>query len=178
LLRYNTPTFTAFIIKKKMKKSILLMFSIVAIGWQANAQEISKNAIGVRLSESNGMGAEVNFQRALWGSNRLELGLAYHSDSNWDTGKFTAIYQWLWNIDGGFNWYAGPGAGLGIEKYEHPKNSYYENADAFVFATGDVGIEYSFDFPLLVSFDFRPQFNIGSRDDVTFDIGLSARYKF
>jgi hypothetical protein len=23
------------------------------------------------------------------------------------------LYQWVWNIDGGFNWYAGVGGGLG-----------------------------------------------------------------
>jgi hypothetical protein len=27
--------------------------------------------------------------------------------------KLAALYQWVWNIDGGFNWYAGVGGGLG-----------------------------------------------------------------
>ena len=52
------------------------------------------------------------------------------------------------------------------------------NSEAFAFFTGDVGIEYSFDFPLLVSFDFRPQVNLNYRDDVNFDVGISARYQF
>lgn len=166
-----------------MKKSILLLLLIVGIGSQANAQEISKNAIGIRLSESDGFGPEVNYQRAVGDNNRLELGLAFHSKRYWDTAKLTGIYQWVWNIDGGFNWYAGPGLGAGIVSYDnnhkdYPYDDRYDGSEAFAFLTGDVGIEYSFDFPLLVSFDFRPQANLGYRDDVSFDVGLSARYQF
>ncbi len=158
------------------------MLIIAGFGWQASAQEISKNAIGLRLSESNGFGPEVNFQRALGDNNRLELGLGWHSERYWNDVKFTGIYQWVWNIDGGFNWYAGPGLGAGIESFERSYDTYppYRNKDseAFMFFTGDVGIEYGFDFPLLISFDFRPQVNLNYRDDVTFDVGISARYKF
>lgn len=164
-----------------MKKSVLLILTIVALGLQANAQEISKNAIGIRLSESDGFGPEVNYQRALGDDNRLELGLAFHTKSNWDAVKLTGIYQWVWNIDGGLNWYAGPGAGAGIvsyNRYDEDKLGKDRHSDAFAFLTGDVGIEYSFNFPLLVSFDFRPQANLGYRDDVSFDVGLSARYQF
>ena len=166
-----------------MKKSALLILLVIGVGMQANAQEISKNAIGISLSESNGFGPEVNYQRALGDANRLELGLAWHSERYWEDVKFTAIYQWVWNIDGGFNWYAGPGLGAGIEsfdRYYDDNYPYYRNKDseAFAFFTGDVGIEYSFDFPLLVSFDFRPQVNLNYRDDVNFDVGISARYQF
>ncbi len=167
-----------------MKNAAFLIISIVLLGFQGQAQEISKNAIGIRLSESNGFGPEVNYQRALGDNNRLELGLAWHSERYWDDVKFTGIYQWVWNIDGGFNWYAGPGLGAGIESYDRYYDDddypYYRSKDseAFVFFTGDVGIEYSFDFPLLVSFDFRPQVNLNYRDDVNFDVGISARYQF
>lgn len=166
-----------------MKKTVLLFLTIVALGLQGNAQEIAENAIGVRLSESNGVGAEVNYQRALGEANRLELGLAWHSERYWDDVKFTGIYQWVWNIDGGFNWYAGPGLGAGIESFDryYKDNNPYDRdkeSEAFAFFTGDVGIEYNFDFPLLISFDFRPQVNLNYRDDVNFDVGISARYKF
>jgi hypothetical protein len=30
------------------------------------------------------------------------------------------LYQWVWNIDGGFNWYAGVGGGVG--NYSHNFN--------------------------------------------------------
>lgn len=167
-----------------MKKAVLLFIVIIALGFQANAQEISKNAIGIRLSESDGFGPEVNYQRGLGDNNRLELGLAFHSQRHNDAIKLTGIYQWVWNIDGGFNWYAGPGAGAGIvnknKNYDYygPDDHRRDNSDVFGFLTGDVGIEYNFDFPLLVSFDFRPQINLGYRDDISFDVGLSARYQF
>ncbi|CAM3403549.1 hypothetical protein [Aequorivita lipolytica] len=166
-----------------MKKAFFLIAIVTAFGWQAEAQEISKNAIGIRLSESDGFGPEVNYQRAVGDDNRLELGLAFHSKRYWDAVKLTGIYQWVWNIDGGFNWYAGPGAGAGVVSYDrkdkdYPGDNRYEDSEAFAFLTGDVGIEYNFDFPLLVSFDFRPQINLGYRDDVSFDVGLSARYQF
>ncbi|WP_026449896.1 hypothetical protein [Aequorivita capsosiphonis] len=164
-----------------MKKSILIVLLIAGFGWQASSQEISKNAIGLRLSESDGFGPEVNYQRALGDNNRLELGLAWHSKRYWDAVKLTGIYQWIWNIDGGFNWYAGPGAGVGLVSYDYNDYPPYrrdDKSEAFAFITGDVGIEYSFDFPLLVSFDFRPQANFGYRENVSFDVGLSARYQF
>lgn len=164
-----------------MKKSILIMLLIAGFGWQATSQEIAKNAIGLRIGDSDGFGPEVNYQRALGDNNRLELGLGWHSKRHWNAVKLTGIYQWVWNIDGGFNWYAGPGAGVGLLSYEYDDYPPYKrdkDSEAFVFITGDVGIEYSFDFPLLVSFDFRPQFNFNYRDDVNFDIGLSARYQF
>lgn len=164
-----------------MKKSILIVLAVIGFGWQASSQEISKNAIGIRLSESDGFGPEVNYQRAVGDDNRLELGLAFHSKRNWDAVKLTGIYQWVWNIDGGFNWYAGPGAGAGFvsyDRYDKDDDDFDRDGDAFAFLTGDVGIEYNFDFPLLVSFDFRPQVNLGYRDDISFDVGLSARYQF
>ncbi|MGO3183137.1 MAG: hypothetical protein ACTIJ9_09925 [Aequorivita sp.] len=166
-----------------MKKLVLIMFLVAGFGWQATAQEISKNAIGLRLGDSDGFGPEVNYQRALGDNNRLELGLGWHSKRYWDAVKLTGIYQWVWNIDGAFNWYAGPGAGVGIVNYDYDYDRNHpffkdKKSEAFGFITGDVGIEYSFDFPLLLSFDFRPQFNFGYRDDVNFDVGLSARYQF
>lgn len=166
-----------------MKKSVLLILLIAGFGWHAQSQQIAKNAIGLRIGDNDGFGPEINYQRALGENNRLELGLGWHSKSYVDAIKVTGIYQWVWNIDGGFNWYAGPGAGLGVvnydRKYYGPKYyDDYKKSEVYAFITGDIGIEYSFDFPLLVSLDFRPQFNLGYHDDINFDVGLSARYQF
>ena len=30
--------------------------------------------------------------------------------------KLAALHQWIWNIDGGFNWYTGVGGGIGSWK--------------------------------------------------------------
>jgi hypothetical protein len=64
------------------------------------------------------------------------------------------LYQWVWNIDGGFNWYAGVG-GIGTFGYDYDNRNYN---DSICFAAGDIGIEYNFDIPLLISLDFRPEF--------------------
>lgn len=51
--------------------------------------------------------------------------------------------------------------------------------DTFVFAAGDIGIEYSFDIPLMLSLDFRPEIGFGDdnykNNDLDFDIALGIR---
>jgi len=148
------------------------MAFIVGLGFIVTgfAQEISKNAIGLRLGDSNGFGAEISYQRAIGDNNRLEF------DFGWRDG----LYHWVWNIDGGFNWYAGPGIGFGAYSFENPGRK--DVNDAFVFLAGNIGIEYSFDFPLLLSLDFRPELGFGDdvydNNDLDFDIGLGVRYQF
>lgn len=163
-----------------MKKTLLLLVAIVALGFQGNAQEISQHAIGLRFGDNNGMGPEINYQYALQENNRLEFGLAWHSRSYFNSMKATGIYQWIWHLQDGFNWYAGPGAGIGVANY---KSGYYDDAHrsdskTYALITGDVGIEYHFNIPLMLSFDVRPQINFGYHDNLSFDFGLSARYKF
>ncbi len=161
-----------------MKKLSILVFAILGMVLSANAQGISENAIGLRLGDNDGFGAEINYQRALDEDNRLEFGLSFRDNKRVSAFKLVGIYQWVWNIDGGFNWYAGPGAGVGQIGF---KDEFFDNRsnETFVFAAGDIGLEYNFDFPLLVSIDFRPEFGFGDyRDDVSFDIALAARYQF
>ena len=142
-----------------------------------NAKEISKNAIGLRLGDSDGFGGEISYQRALGDNNRLELDLGIRSGNNYDGFKLAGLYQWVWNIDGGFNWYAGVGGGVG--NYSYDFGPFGDTSETFIFAAGDIGIEYNFDFPLIVSLDARPEFGFGDfRDDLDFDIALGIRYQF
>lgn len=159
-----------------MRKLTILLFTLCLTGF-VNAQEISNHAIGLRLGDSDGMGAEVSYQKALGDSNRLEADLGWRSSKNVDAFKLTGLYQWVWNIDGGFNWYAGAGGGVGSWSYN--KHG-FKDSGTFFFAAGDVGIEYNFDFPLLISLDVRPElgFTKEYRDDLDLDIALSARYQF
>ena len=51
--------------------------------------------------------------------------------------------------------------------------------ETFIFAAGDIGIEYNFDIPLQLSLDFRPELGFGNySDDLDFDIALGIRYRF
>ncbi|QNM84280.1 hypothetical protein H9W90_08645 [Polaribacter pectinis] len=160
-----------------MKKTLLIIGLIVAGAFSANAQSISKNAIGLRLGDNDGFGGEISYQRALGDNNRLEIDLGLRDNNNYDGFKATGLYQWVWNIDGGFNWYAGVGGGLGNYSGKDNNNNFSET---FVFAAGDVGIEYNFpSAPILLSLDLRPEFGFGKTfNDYDNDIALSIRYQF
>ena len=93
------------------------------------------------------------------------------------------MYQWTWNIEGGFDWYAGVGGGVGSWSYDYngPGPNRYKDDGTFIFVAGDIGIEYNFDIPLQLALDFRPEiyFNDDYRgDNFGPDIALSIRYKF
>ena len=162
-----------------------MLIAVAFFGFTAlmNAQDISDNALGLRLGDSDGFGAEISYQRLLSSNNRLELDLGIRSGNNYDGFKLAGIYQWVWNIDGGFNWYAGPGAGIASYSYDYRDNGdRIDDNQTFLFIGGDIGIEYNFDIPLLISLDFRPEFGFGNdrydNDDLDFDIALGIRYQF
>ena len=161
-----------------MKKLILTTIAIFTGLVFLNAQEIADNAIGLRLGDSDGFGTEVSYQRALGDNNRLEVDLGWRSGKSYDGFKLTGLYQWVWELDGSFNWYAGTGGGIGSYSFDNVPNG-FDDSETFVFVAGDVGIEYSFDIPLLLSLDFRPEIGFGDfNDDLDFDIALSIRYQF
>ncbi|WP_298901954.1 hypothetical protein [uncultured Psychroserpens sp.] len=160
-----------------MKKLFLVALAFMGLT-AVNAQDISDHAIGLRLGDSDGFGAEISYQKALGDNNRLELDLGLRSGNNYDGFKLTGLYQWVWNIDDGFNWYAGAGGGVGSYNFDNVPNG-ADDSETFLFIAGDVGIEYNFDIPLQLSLDARPEFGFGDfRDDLDFDIALSIRYRF
>ena len=163
-----------------MKKLFLVTIGLIGFMTVSNAQDIADNAIGLRLGDSDGFGAEISYQRALGDNNRLEVDLEWRDGKNYDGFKLAGLYQWVWNIDGGFNWYAGVGGGLG--SFSSNNNNGNDFNDTFVFAAGDIGIEYNFDIPLMISLDFRPEIGFGDEvydnNDLDFDIALGIRYQF
>lgn len=164
-----------------MKKLFLIAIIFIGFTTLSNAQDISENAIGLRLGDSDGFGPGINYQRALGDNNRLELDLGWRDGSRYNAFKLAGLYQWVWNLDGNFNWYAGAGGGIGSIKVNNvPKG--VDDSNTFIFAAGDVGIEYNFDFPLLLSLDFRPEIGFGKDEfdtnDLDFDIALGVRYQF
>ena len=159
-----------------MKKLILSAVMLVGLAFASNAQEISKNALGLRLGDNDGFGAEISYQRALGSNNRLEVDLGIRNNDDYDSFKLVGLYQWVWNIDGGFNWYAGVGGGVGSYSVDRTDSS-----GTYFLAAGNLGIEYNFDIPLMLSLDIRPELYFGDdfRDD-NFgpDIALGIRYQF
>lgn len=168
-----------------MKKIILSAFMLLGLAFSAQAQDISKNALGLRLGDNDGFGGEVSYQRGLSKNNRLELDLGWRNSNDVDALKIVGLYQWVWNIDGGFNWYAGIGGGLGSWSYNGPGNS-DPDGGTFLLAAGDIGIEYNFkEAPIQLSLDFRPELYFGDNrsdfdnyDRFGPDIALGIRYRF
>lgn len=166
-----------------MKKLLLLSFTLLGFAFATQAQEISPNAIGLRLGESDAFGAEISYQRALGDNNRLELDLGWRDGRYHDGFKLAGLYQWVFPIEGNFNWYVGAGGGLGSFSYDNNNGNDYN--DTFIFAAGDIGIEYNFDIPLLLSLDLRPEIGFGDdynndfdNSGLGFDIALGVRYQF
>lgn len=160
-----------------MKKLFFLSLTLIAFTFSANAQLIADNAIGLRLGDSDGFGAEISYQRALSDENRLEFGLGWRDKNNYSAFRVVGLYQWVWTLDGNFNWYAGAGGGLASFSFDDDIHS-NKDETAF-FAAGDIGVEYNFDIPLLLSLDFRPEIGFGDlNDDLDFDVALGIRYQF
>ncbi|MDB0601649.1 hypothetical protein [Tenacibaculum maritimum] len=152
--------------------SIGVMIAFIAT---VNGQAISENAIGLRLGSNNGFGAEISYQRKLSDVSRLEVDLGLRGDNSYSAFKASGLYQWVWQLEDKFNWYAGAGGGIGSWKVKSTDDS-----EAFVFAAGIIGIEYHFDIPLLISLDFRPEigFNSNIYSGLNSDFGLGVRYQF
>ena len=161
-----------------MKKLFFSAITLIAFSFTAQSQDISKNALGLRFGDNDGFGAEISYQRGFSGNNRLELDLGWRSRNHVDAFKLVGTYQWVWNIEGGFNWYAGAGAGIGSWSYDH---NGAKDDGTFALLAGQIGIEYNFrEAPIQLSLDFRPELYFGSDwdDDFGPDIALGIRYRF
>jgi hypothetical protein len=170
-----------------MKTIFLAAVMCIGLAFTAEAQEIRKNALGLRLGSNSGFGGEISYQRGLHANRRLEFDLGWRDSEHYDAIKIVGLYQWVWNIDGGFNWYAGVGGGLGKWDYDGPHHDDFDDSGTFLLAAGDIGIEYVFaDAPIQLSLDFRPELYFGDdRDDFDDDydsfgpdIGLGIRFTF
>jgi hypothetical protein len=171
-----------------MKRLFTTAIMLVGLAFGTQAQDISKNALGLRLGDNDGFGGEISYQRGLSKNNRLEFDLGWRNRSNYygnnyddNSIKLAGLYQWVWNIDGGFNWYAGVGGGLANSSYNYKFNGIkYNDSYTYLYAAGDIGIEYNFDIPIQLSLDFRPEFYFTDKVNEDFgpDIALGVRYRF
>ncbi len=161
-----------------MKNICLMAIAILGFAFTSTAQDIAENAIGLRLGDSDGFGAEISYQRGIGDNNRLEFGLGWRDGNNYSAIRAVGLYQWVWTLDGNFNWYAGVGGGISSYSLDNTAPG-VDDSDTSFLAAGDIGIEYDFDIPLLISLDFRPELGFGDfNDDLDFDIALGIRYQF
>ena len=140
--------------------------------------QVANHGIGLRLGGGNGFGTEISYQHGLSDKNRLEFDLGLQSGSLYNAWGLTGLYQWLWPIQDGFNWYAGAGGRIGSWNYD---NRYIgSNGNGFFLAAaGDIGIEYVFPIGIQLSLDFRPTINlINSGNAYNNSIAFGIRYQF
>jgi len=159
-----------------MKKIVILLIFASSIGICAQAK-VNPHAIGLRLGGNGSInGAEISYQQQLGDDNRIELDLGWGGNSSWNRMFVVGVYQWDWNIDGGLNWYVGPGASLGL--YSYKGDSGYLN----VALGGQIGLEYDFNkkgAPILLSIDARPMWDfIGDNAGLGWGTALGLRYTF
>ena len=183
-----TSRLTTFKITAQMKVLKLCMLAALFATASLGAQEIANHALGLRLGESDGFGAEISYQKSLGRYTRAEVDLGFRDSRRYNAFKVAGLYQWVMPIDGPFNWYYGFGAGGGAVNFEPRPNrnnpNIAEEVDGgfFGFVAGDVGIEANFDLPILISLDFRPELGlIGYKNfdnAFDFDIALGVRYQF
>lgn len=158
-----------------MKKALLIIGVLVSSAAVALAQPKS---IGGRLGN---YGVDVSYENYVSrGADFLEFGLGL--DNGFSTSSFhvDGIYNFMiiqpnWTSVGTWGFYAGPGASVALWKNSDDENTVYAG---FV---GNVGLEYTFSFPLQLSVDFRPRLMFGDggvRGDGPFSLGVGVRYAF
>ena len=154
-------------------------FIVLFTGVSLSAQHISDHALGLRLGDSDGFGAEISYQKSISTANRLEFNLGWRDSRDFSAFKLSGLYQWVRPIEGGFNWYYGVGAGLGSADFTNiPNNN--DSGGLFLFGAGTIGIEYDFntlDIPILLSVDARPMWDfLGDNSGLGWGAALGIRY--
>lgn len=136
-----------------MKRTIIIIAAVLCLGIAASAQP---KAIGARLGVGYGPVA-LSYEHYLGGINFAEANLGVYTAFEQVGFIAEAIYNWVlyepeWTPRGEWAWYAGPGISFGSVPY-----SRVENPAAMYGIVGQVGLEYTFWFPLQLSADVRPR---------------------
>jgi hypothetical protein len=156
-----------------MKKTLLIIVALVGFACAAVAQP---KALGIRI----GNGVDVSYENYAGGSNfmEFELGLdGYHGSAFHVDGLYNLmIAQPSWTSSGSWGFYGGPGAGVAVWN-----DSDKDNTSVYAGIIGNLGLEYTFDFPLQLSIDVRPRIMFGDGgvwSDGILSFGLGVRYAF
>ena len=150
-----------------MKRMILIAAMMLGLAFAATAQP---RAIGARM----GWGFEASYQHTVKGADFVEADLGLFT---FESLNVAAVYNFMiaqpaWTDRGEWGFYAGPGAALGL--------GLIGNSGFNLAAAGQVGLEYTFWFPLQLSFDIRAQLGATFGHGFYYDIGpsLGVRYRF
>ena len=163
-----------------MKKIILIAALALGFAVAATAGNPIEKKFGGKsraLGLRGGYGVELSYQHSL-GENFVEADLGLWG---FNTLNVVATYNWTlaqpqWTSRGDWGFYAGPGAAVGFDFKS-------ETAGLNVAAVGQIGLEYTFWFPLQLSVDIRPQLGVHIGKGDPFHVSgfyptIAARYRF
>ena len=159
---------------KIMKRTLLIVAAIFGIAVVASAQP---KALGGRIGN---FGIDVSYENYVQGSNFIELEFGLDNGFSTNAYHLDGVYNFMiahpeWTSEGTWGFYAGPGGSIMVRDHNENFNC------LFVGAVGNVGLEYTFDFPLSISVDLRPRLMFGDgvvlSNDI-FTLGIGVRYAF
>jgi len=140
-----------------MKTFLLVILVVVGFSQFSQAQEV-----GIRFGDAFGGHYAVDGVFGLGEFSRIHADVSFGNDGVGVEALWDLLYRPLGQ---GFNWYVGVGPSVYL-------------GDPFALAvSGEIGIEYHFDFPLAVGVDWRPSFIIIEETDFEAGwFGLNVRY--
>ncbi len=160
-----------------MIRYLIILLILTGAAFNTSAQETSK-AVGVRVSfgqdEKTYAGGEFSFQKDVGRIGRRETDIGWWSSSQWDVFKFTGIRQWKIINKGGFNFYGGAGFGAGYIMYPFAPNDFFGSVNL------DMGIDYTFGFPIQIGLDWRPEWTVINNFGTAlgYEFGIAVRLSF
>ncbi len=140
---------------------------------RAQERPVGRDEFGFRLGAGPHRSGEiaVTWHKAL-GRYRLETDLGWAQSDKWSYLNLSTAFHFRWHITKGLYWYIGPGVNMGW---------YFRDYHFGLGIGAQLGIEYNLPFPLQLSLDIFPRWNIiGTTESVGFggSGGLSIRYRF
>lgn len=139
--------------------NVLLITCIAFFATETKAQ--SNWEVGARFGQFSGLDLTMPLNK----EPRLHLTMNFDNDFSFGT-----YFDWMFDLEGGPN---------GLKFYPGVGPEFYFGNSFNLSAAGNFGSEYSFDFPLTVGFDWRP--NIMLTDKMKFSSnnwGFMARFRF
>jgi len=180
---------------RKIRMRVVVTAVLMMVSFSALAQR----AVGLRVGGGSSFIAEFSYQfafqqeqRALtdtwWqritrkttlspisAADRIEFGLGFgstlsSSSESVNYMNFCVVYQWHNALTRRAGWYVGPGAYLSFHQFD-------ERSLLALGIGGQLGVDYTFRFPLQVSADFRPMIRlIGGSYGLGWGIAIGCRY--
>lgn len=155
-----------------MKKTVIVLFLLIASGVVGLYAQDYKSAIGIRLSSSGpAVNNSVSFRYFMSQKNAIEALVTI--DKKAAIGGLFEVFKSIPSTEG-LKWFYGAGAYIG---FDADKTNASRN---LLGAQGIAGLDYKFsNLPLNLSLDWKPELNI--IDNINFEpsaIGFSIRFTF